>query len=453
MKKKLILPIVALCVSGISTFAQSNFNTGYFMDNYYYGYRINPALENKDKFFGVLVNNICVSPESNIGISSLLYSTPNGIVTAFNKEVSVETLMNSLKDVNKMGFNMNYSLFSFGGKKKHHDFNFDLNIKAYANVEVPKKVFGLFKVGGPGEVYDMSGTGADIKGYLEAAYGYNRAIGSKWRVGGRAKLLLGLASARVTTDQLSVTLGNDEWTANSDALLSIAAPFINVGTDPDGAINYKFSADPKQIRPSGFGAAVDLGVEYRPIDGLTISASVLDLGAIAWKNNIHARSKVSETYAGSPAIDVDGSDLSAAFDEALEEFKKVAKFTPETEGATKAEMLPWSINLGARYKMPFYDKLSAGLLASFVNYSQFTATDIRVGATVTPLWWLCLNANVGFGSFGSNFGTAITLDFGPVNLFAGAEFRIGKQASFSDKVQMPMQSFHNKYNVGLTFAL
>ena len=49
---------------------------------------------------------------------------------------------------------------------------------------------------------------------------------------------------------------------------------------------------------AGYGGAIDLGVSYKLLDKLTLSASVLDLGFIKWSksNTSIARANTEQTY-------------------------------------------------------------------------------------------------------------------------------------------------------------
>ena len=67
--------------------AQS-FRGGYFLDNYVYGYRINPAQVNEKSFFGIGIGDIDLLNNSNLGMSSLLFNKNNSVVTGLHKSVT-----------------------------------------------------------------------------------------------------------------------------------------------------------------------------------------------------------------------------------------------------------------------------------------------------------------------------------------------------------------------------
>ena len=86
---KPIILTLALATAGICASAQSR--SSYFLDNYVYGYRLNPAIMSERSFFSLpVVGNVQADIQSGIGVSTLLYPAPdgNGLVTGFNSSVS-----------------------------------------------------------------------------------------------------------------------------------------------------------------------------------------------------------------------------------------------------------------------------------------------------------------------------------------------------------------------------
>ena len=97
--------------------AQS-FRSGYFLDNYVYGYRINPAQLNKKSFLAVGAGNIDLQNSCSIGIASVLFPTENGMVTGLNKAVSAEQFLGGLPNSVGIGLDENINLLSFGVRGK-----------------------------------------------------------------------------------------------------------------------------------------------------------------------------------------------------------------------------------------------------------------------------------------------------------------------------------------------
>ena len=108
----ILLTVAILCSLGAS--AQS-FRSGYFLDNYVYGYRINPAQVNDRLSIGLLIDNFDLQNASSMGVSSFLYPNPDGsnsLVTGLNKAIPTETFLKGLKKHNFISLDENINIFS-----------------------------------------------------------------------------------------------------------------------------------------------------------------------------------------------------------------------------------------------------------------------------------------------------------------------------------------------------
>ena len=85
-----IVLVAALSLLSLTKASAQSFRSGYFLDNYVYGYRLNPAQIGPRSFFALGLGSIDLQNNLNIGMASLLFPTENGMVTGFNKAVSAE---------------------------------------------------------------------------------------------------------------------------------------------------------------------------------------------------------------------------------------------------------------------------------------------------------------------------------------------------------------------------
>ena len=149
MKRIHILLLSAAILLGLNASAQS-FRSGYFLDNYVYGYRINPAQVNDRGFLGLAIGNIDLQNNSNIGISSLLFPVENGLVTGLNKAVSAEKFLGGLKKNNFMSFDETVNLLAIGISNGNTMHTIELNARALLGFNLPKSLFTMAKKGGTG---------------------------------------------------------------------------------------------------------------------------------------------------------------------------------------------------------------------------------------------------------------------------------------------------------------
>ena len=163
MKKITILAAVIASAFCTSAFAQTQ--SGYFLDNYVYGYRLNPAIMSEKAFFGLGVGNIDLTGKSDLGLSDFLYKNPdgNGLVTGLNKSISAEEFLANIKDANNLAVNGGVNLISFGARKEHKMSTFEINLRANSAAYLPGDAFKFLKCGTEnGGSYDLSSLSANV---------------------------------------------------------------------------------------------------------------------------------------------------------------------------------------------------------------------------------------------------------------------------------------------------
>lgn len=179
----------------------------------------------------------------------------------------------------------------------------------------------------------------------------------------------------------------------------------------DGMLADQIWESSRGISSAGFGAAIDLGASYELLDGLELNAAVQDLGIISSRNS------------------------------------NEVKVTDNTAANKTVMPVPMILRLGARYVMPFYDRLSFGVLETY-NIGQYSNyNDTRFGMTITPVDNISLAANYGLTSYGSTLGIAANFSVGPVQLYAGTDammFRFTPQ-------WIPVSDLNTTVSVGLLF--
>ena len=446
--KKISLILLALafaCEAGAQ-----NFNTGFFLDNYCYGSRINPALQYDGEYVGAIFNNILISEYGNVGVKNFLFPGEGGLVTGLHPSVSSSQFLSGLKSDNSVGLSMDYTIYSQGVKKDKYSFVVEAVLKSYQQISLPYDLFALAKNGSSDTPYNLAGTRLDSRSYLEGSYTYSRKIIEGLTIGGKAKVIMGLAGASLQSSAMEVRANSQQWGVNTDARLLMAAPFASLTSEADsGNLNFKF--DPRKLYPCGAGVGIDIGAVYTPVKGLTLSLSVLDIGCIWWCNNINAKIVGSEEFSGGTNLNINDDSIPKEIGEAIQKFGEAFSLQFDNQ-LWKAEGLPTTFNFGARYAMPFYDKLSVGFHASLRSFARVLNSDFRIGATVSPLDWLSVAANYGFGSNGGNFGAALTIGKQPVNFFVGGEFCLGRTAKMAGTSVIPLGASHNIMNFGLSFT-
>ena len=437
---KTAIALAALfCCYGASAQIQST----YFLDNYTYSYRHNPANMSDKSFAGLVLSNISLGVGSNVGLSTIFYpaQSGNGLVTGFNSSVSTEEFLSGINDSNSFQGNFDLNIFSLGLRKEKSMTTFELNSRTLMDATIDGDLFRFLKQGTQNTPYDFSSTALGVKSYIELAVGHSRRLGENLSIGFRVKGLMGLAGVYANLQDTQATLSESQIAVNMKGKAGVAGSLLQFQTDSDGKVSG--AGGGSGFGPAGFGAAIDAGVNWKPMDGLTISASVSDLGLISWKYSSLAEGNNTVTYKG---VDLSGENakIDDELDKVMDDFKDLLDFRKKSGEESSADMLPFRINASARYQIPTLKSLSVGTLVTYQN-SAIPVFDFRAAVTYTPKQWFSLTGNAGGSSFGPVWGCAVNFCTSALNFFFGFDGFAGPVSSDF----IPVDKFDVKMNLGL----
>ena len=466
MKKSLRYMAAALTMAAaiLPTSAQE-LRTSYFMETSNYRHQMNPALLDSP-YVGLLFSNINVGMTGNIGAKQFIFDT-NGLpgytgnyryTTFMDPNVDAKTFLNKLHDKNRFDLYLNYNLFSVGFKAWGGVNLLELNLRSNTNLTLPKGLFEFAKTAGEKEHYEFGGLGMRTQNYMELALGHSRDINKQWRVGGKLKFLIGAAYADFTADNVTLDMTEDAWRIQSNAQVKASLLKSDViHEDPsknsaDGRPRVK-ELDNFGFSLPGFGMALDLGVTYKPIDNLTLSAAITDLGFISWKNTHHASSQGDYTFDGFNNIYIGSDkdqteDIDDQFDQIGDDLEEMfSVYDDGTKTATQA--LAATLNVGAEYKLPAYDKLKFGFLYTSRIHGKYSWHQGMLNVGVRPVKWFECNVNGAVTSTGVTAGGMLSLKAPHFNFYIAADrffSKMGKQG-------VPLNSSNGNITFGMTFPL
>ena len=308
MRKNTFIKLILGGTLAFSAYADLSAQTTgtWMLDNYAYGYRINPSYIPERGYMGIAIGSLNLSLSSDLGLDNLLFPTSDGLVTGFNKNVSPEEFLSGMKELNQLNFNLNETLLGIGFRGKKGGFTtIEMNLRADVGANLPKDLFAMLKEGSNG-TYDLSRTRVSTSAYAEIAVGYSRALGSRLTVGARVKALAGLGNARMEILSASARSDADAISLQLDARIKAAAPYLKYGTkasEYQEGVNdvidmESFEFDKTQLKPSGYGLAMDLGATFKPVKVLEVGISLNDIGAILWQYNIQGKTDADVIYSG-----------------------------------------------------------------------------------------------------------------------------------------------------------
>ena len=437
--------------SAVMSAQQNNTRTAYFLDNYTYGYRFNPAFSSERNFISIpILGNISLGGESNVGLSNFLYPTSDGKLALFlDDSISEQDFLGGLKKRNQLNTNANLTLVALGFKTGELYHTLDASFKVNQNAVISKSLFSFLKTGtANGDTswqIDNIGFGADAFG--EIAYGLSTTIGESLHIGARLKVLMGLAHAEMMIDKLDLSLTGEKWAASTEGVVEIAGP-ISTGTSSADNVDLSNVGLDEFNGLGGFGFGVDLGASYEFLDYFTASASLLDLGFISWKDMTKASSTGANSYEfnGFGTIS-DGSELQQQLNGLKDELLGLVQFEKSTVGKGKSN-LSATFHAGIEAKMPFYERLSFGLLGTHRFNGAYSWTECRLAANVMPVDCIGIAASYGLSNFGGSFGGIVNFVFPGFNFFLGVD-------SFKFKVSpqfIPVEKFNTSLALGFNIT-
>ena len=286
--------------------------SSYFMEGTSARLQLNPGLQPTRGYFNVpIIGSFNMSASSNVlGTRDIIDLMDSG-----SDLYSNDKLFDRLKADNRLNVNLNTDILSFGWYRGKGFWSVNVGLRADFGAALAKDMFSMMRtmngfaledVAGTNQSYSLSNQTLNMKAYAEIGLGYSRRITEKLTVGGRVKVLLGLARAEMNINQFDLNLDvpnlrNYQDDASRGELspsdwygkgYSYAADGNVITTLKGGGMTFdnngmidNFDLDAGDLGIAGSGFGIDLGASYKVWDNLTVSASILDLGFLKWKES------------------------------------------------------------------------------------------------------------------------------------------------------------------------
>ena len=454
MKKSIYILLAAFMMLPAVASAQQNLRTGYFLDGYIYKYKMNPAMAPERGFFAMpFLSNLSVGTETSFGLGTFLYPTETGITTFLSPRISNETFLNNIDKKNRTNVNLDMTLLAAGFRTGMSYHTIDLSLRTDVGLNVPGTLFEFMKLGNSqSNSWDISNIGVRSAGRLELAYGYSRSfLDEALKVGARAKLLWGVYKFDLVMDRLSLDMGADKWVVDAQGDMMMSAPIsfaLKEGNKLDFLVWDTENLIPNLMKPN-FGFAVDLGATYDFLDYFTASFSVLDLGMISWKNTMLAATPDTPwEFEGFESINMD--NIEDEISGIVEDITNVFSFEQKETGLKQSGKLAATIHTGIEARMPFYDRLSFGILYTQRLEKAYSWSEGRFAASVAPLDWFSATTNYAISNFGHSWGGALNLHARGFGFFVGLDsfvplFNVSPQF-------IPVKSINTNLSLGINFT-
>ncbi|RFC55891.1 DUF5723 family protein [Brumimicrobium aurantiacum] len=440
----LFLTALLSCIGNMST-AQRNY-TMYGLDNIPQAHVLNPAYKPNAKVFvsiPVLSNNSFGASNSGFSLNDLLTERPQDDSLNINPSNAI----GKMSDRNFLTLETYNEVFAFGFRVKKNYFSFGVTNRLNSNFVYTKDLFTLITEGNGksllGKRASLDETGINLNSYLEYAVGFNREINDKLSVGGRVKFLSGMAN--VDTRETKLGLHTDATTFNLtfDGSATINTSGINSMYDslaPEGYTPAENAASFKN-----FGIALDLGAQYKINDKISVSASLLDLGYITWKedNSNFVLNEIDYRYEGIDLKEFLTDSTEAVFENLEDTLRKV--FSGNENNDEYKSSLATRFYLNGSYQLTNKIQVAATLYNEILE-SRYRAAAIVSGSIQLKNWLTAtLNYSQYARSFG-NIGAGVSLRGGPVQFFVVTDNVLGFFAPTQSK------NFHASFGINLMFG-
>lgn len=354
---------------------------------------------------------------SGFSYNDLIASTTNGVTT-----LDVPGTLGKMDEENSLLLQGTIQTLGVGWKMKNVWVEVGHNVRYENFLDYPKDLFSVFFEGNAPYIGKTANLGLRVNStlYNEFYAGVAGKIGPV-NVGGRLKWLNGALAARTERSRLDLYTSDDVYqlTINSDYLIH-TSPELDIlqGEDTDLILDVD-DLDFGQVITRNAGIAFDLGAEVDLGERLNLSAAIMDIGQIKWKDDVLS-------YHSNKSIQYDGFEFSSLFLEdslslagALDTLESLLEFD-KTEGGSFKTTLPWSFQVGGRYRLT--DQI--GLSAVFFGQKQATQTvkGVSLGAQFRPLSFL--EAGIAYTIYEqtyTNLGLNLLFKLGPIRLYAASD--------------------------------
>lgn len=452
MSKRIILAAAALIGAALSLNAQS-FTEGFFLRGFNRAYQYNPAIVGENDFIGLPQWNFNLV--NNVGAGAFLYPVDDVLVTGLHSSIPASTFLGNIPENPRFRGDINATIMSYGFLKGGAYHTIDVNVRATYGASLPKELFKFLKLGAEDGSADLSGIGLGGNLFIELAYGYGRKVNDWLSLGGRVKLLLPMHGVQFDISRLDLTTNQEELGVSLRGDLYLTNHMADIHTNSQGYWDLSTISGKEALgfKPSGAGAALDLGLLANPADGLTLSLSIQDLGLVFSYYGNRATMGGTATFKGFDEVtyqNLNGNDMKKMLTDTGKKFLGLLKPIGFYGHSWRTEKLHMQANLGVKYEMPFYRRLAVGATGRFIAGAGLPYWEGRGALEINPLNWLDITANLGYGTQGAVFGLAAAVKFHHFQLTAGWEDGFGRTLV---DARTPIQRNFRTFTVGLTYSL
>ncbi len=456
MKHTYILFTLSLLLLNLTCEAQT-LRSAYFTPDYKYRHTLNPAFGNDQGYVSMpALGNLSIQLQGNFGLEDVFFQDPatgKYSRTLLHPDVSASEVLSGLNNENRIEANIDITLLSAGFRAFGGYNTIELNAKTMVGLSLPYELFEFAKNIGNKE-YQFDFIGARAMSYAEVALGHSHQLNDNLRIGAKLKFLVGAGRADLNISDMKATLTGNEWKMTTDhAVADVNVKGIRFENKTDdykqeGKGSYEHidlgNTSIDKGGANGFGLGIDLGAEYRfqnssitALKPLRLSAALTDLGFISWSDGIQLVQKQQQfIFHGFHEVPVKEEDengipqpnqMEDQTDSYADQLSDFIALEKGKEGG-QTTGLAATLNLGAEYALPVYERLTFGLLMHHRFFGEYSWTEGRLSANWAPLSWLDGGVSLAVGTYSTSMGWVLNVHPVGMNFFIGMDHILGKQS-------------------------
>lgn len=447
MKMKKYILIIALFGVFASASAQQAL-TLYNMDRVMQSQFVNPAIEVPYKLHlgGVLLPIAGQLPppiyfnyaNNSFNWNHLYHKKPNTVAdTAYM--VDLPLFMSKLRKTTNMRFDTQIELFNIGINTENMFISVALTEKFKYGVSLPYDMFEFVLNGNipymeQNKPHDFSGLDMNFTHYRELAVGGSMQANDKLNLGGRVKILFGMANVNTNIDELSLYTDPDDYsmTLTTDMKIQSSLPVYYdyiVHANAQGSLDSidfdlnEASLQAFEDNPVGYfvnlkniGLGFDLGASYKLTPEIDLFASLTDFGFISWNTN--PQNMVSKGQYDYRGIEIELWENDEEMEESMQEFVDTLfnTFKPSLLETGYITWLPSSIYLGGKYKFHELLHFTALYRGEFYRKNYMQSLTLGVNSNLTNWFSAHLTYSLAHHSL-NHVGLGLSTRLGPVSWY------------------------------------
>ena len=444
LKTTLLAAVLLLTTTAISA---QQVNTLYFLENAPMRHTINPAFQPVSNGF------INFSPlgwmtigfgNNSLTMSDVLYYDPltGKTITPLHPNGDKQKFLKQFRSMTYISGDATFGILNMGFRIKDDGYlTIGINERLSLGTTLPKSLFSFLLGGGMTDLdggfntISLAGLGVGATAYTEIGAGYSHRLNEQWTIGGKFKFLLGQAYVGANSKDFAIDASIEQWRLHGTMGLDIAAPVdFSKLPNPEGRTVEQYIDDIKNselktediidyqniaklIAPSGYGAAIDFGFTYKPIENLQISAAINDLGFIYWARGRKYTCAIDTVFEGvgeleySDYVDDEGKfDGNILADSVKNRLMGIVDgFTLGNSGKHPVKMPSARLNIGLDAN--FWDnRVGFGIVSATRLYNARLYEEITLGVSFRPVNWFNITASYSLMENGkySNIGAGLS---------------------------------------------